>query len=158
MHTSLTVKNTVIGSGRTKIAVPLVARDAADLSSVLSQIKNLPFDIVEFRADFLECAGSIGEVLRHTQAVRDALPDKPLLFTFRRHCEGGSFPCSDDYYFELLDALIESRLPDIIDIELFSGETAVRRAVANAQKNGIAALLCNHEFHRTPPQEESYAV
>ncbi|HFB3264360.1 TPA: type I 3-dehydroquinate dehydratase, partial [Neisseria gonorrhoeae] len=125
MHTSLTVKNTVIGSGRTKIAVPLVARDAADLSSVLSQIKNLPFDIVEFRADFLECAGSIGEVLRHTQAVRDALPDKPLLFTFRRHCEGGSFPCSDDYYFELLDALIESRLPDIIDIELFSGETAV---------------------------------
>ncbi|HFC0087394.1 TPA: type I 3-dehydroquinate dehydratase, partial [Neisseria gonorrhoeae] len=63
-------------------------------------------------------------------------------------------PCSDDYYFELLDALIESRLPDIIDIELFSGETAVRRAVANAQKNGIAALLCNHEFHRTPPQEE----
>ncbi|MCD0217186.1 type I 3-dehydroquinate dehydratase, partial [Enterobacter hormaechei subsp. steigerwaltii] len=64
------------------------------------------------------------------------------------------FPCSDDYYFELLDALIESRLPDIIDIELFSGETAVRCAVANAQKNGIAALLCNHEFHRTPPQEE----
>ncbi len=25
--------------------------------------------------------------------------------------------------------------------------------MANAQ-NGIAALLCNHEFHRTPPQEE----
>ena len=154
MHTSLTVKNTVIGSGRTKIAVPLVARTAAELAAVLPQIKNLPFDIVEFRADFLECAGSIGEVLRHAQTVRDALPDKPLLFTFRRHSEGGSFPCSDDYYFELLDALIESRLPDIIDIELFSGETAVRRAVANAQKNGIAALLCNHEFHRTPPQEE----
>ena len=76
MHTSLTVKNTVIGSGRTKIAVPLVARDAADLSSVLSRIKNLPFDIVEFRADFLECAGSIGEILHHTQTVRDALPDK----------------------------------------------------------------------------------
>lgn len=154
MHTSLTVKNTVIGSGRTKIAVPLVARTAAELAAVLPQIKNLPFDIVEFRADFLECAGNIGEVLRHTQTVHDTLPDKPLLFTFRRHGEGGSFPCSDDYYFELLDALIESRLPDIIDIELFSGETAVRRAVANAQKNGIAALLCNHEFHRTPPQEE----
>ncbi|MBH2380306.1 type I 3-dehydroquinate dehydratase, partial [Neisseria meningitidis] len=154
MCSCLVVKNTVIGSGRTKIAVPLVARDAAELSAVLEQIKNLPFDIAEFRADFLECAGSIGEILHHTQTVRDALPNKPLLFTFRRHGEGGSFPCSDDYYFKLLDALIESRLPDIIDIELFSGETAVRRAVANAQKNGIAALLCNHEFHRTPPQEE----
>ncbi|HHF5185430.1 TPA: type I 3-dehydroquinate dehydratase, partial [Haemophilus influenzae] len=117
MCSCLVVKNTVIGSGRTKIAVPLVARDAAELSAVLEQIKNMPFDIAEFRADFLECAGSIGEILHHTQTVRDALPDKPLLFTFRRHGEGGSFPCSDDYYFELLDALIESRLPDIIDIE-----------------------------------------
>ncbi|HEZ4256623.1 TPA: 3-dehydroquinate dehydratase, partial [Neisseria meningitidis] len=30
MCSCLVVKNTVIGSGRTKIAVPLVARDAAE--------------------------------------------------------------------------------------------------------------------------------
>ncbi len=134
MCSCLVVKNTVIGSGRTKSAVPLVAAMPPNFPPYLSKSKICRFDIAEFRADFFKMRGQYRRNIAPPQTVRDALPDKPLLFTFRQHGEGGSFPCSDDYYFKLLDALIESRLPDIIDIELFSGETAVRRAVANAQK------------------------
>lgn len=151
---TLTVRQTVIGDGRTKTAVPLVAGNTAQLLAVIEQIRPLPFDLLEFRADFLDCAGDIGEVVRHTQIVREAFPERPLLFTFRRHCEGGSHPCSDAYYFALLDALIRSGLPDILDIELFAGEAAVRQTVDTAHRHGIAVLLCNHEFQHTPEEAE----
>lgn len=151
---TVSVKNTVLGAGRPKIAVPLVAQDTESLQQAVAALEGLNFDIVEFRVDFLKEAADADFVLAQTEAVRRALPDTPLLFTFRRAMEGGSCPCGDDYYFALLHRAIESGLIDIIDIELFAGGEAVAAAVAKAKAHGVAALLCNHDFDKTPPQAE----
>jgi 3-dehydroquinate dehydratase len=150
---TVTVKNMVLGAGRTKIAVPLVAEDSDGLMRAAAQLRTLDFDLAEFRADFLKRADEADFVLAQLEKVREALPDTPLLFTFRRAAEGGSCPCGDDYYFVLLRRAAESGLADIIDIELLAGDGPVGEAAAQVKAAGAAVLLCNHDFERTPPKD-----
>lgn len=148
------LKNVKLGAGRPKIAVPLVAKDADGLKTAVASLAGLSVDVVEFRVDFLERALDADYVLAQTAEVCRALPDMPLLFTFRRAVEGGACPCSDDYYFALVQRAIRSGLIDAIDIELFAGDEPVKSAIQAAKDQGVAALLCNHDFDQTPPKAE----
>ena len=141
---TVTVKNMVLGAGRTKIAVPLVAEDSDGLMRAAAQLRTLDFDLAEFRADFLKRADEADFVLAQLEKVREALPDTPLLFTFRRAAEGGSCPCGDDYYFALLRRAAESGR---------AGDGPVGEAAAQVKAAGAAVLLCNHDFERTPPKD-----
>ncbi|MBF0804283.1 MULTISPECIES: type I 3-dehydroquinate dehydratase [Neisseria] len=154
---TVTVKNTVLGEGRPKIAVPLAAEDSDGLQSALQGLQGLPFDVAELRADFLKQAADAGYVMDCLRQVRAALPDKPLLFTFRRAEEGGRCPVAQDDYFALVQAAIRSGWADMVDIELFAGEAQVKESAALAKSHGVAALLCNHDFDATPPKEEIIA-
>ena len=101
------IKNIEIGKGLPKIAVPLVAANTQELEQALRVLKETAFDIIEFRADFFQEALDADFIAEQLGIVRQAFPDKPLLFTFRRAQEGGNTPCSDDYYFELLEWMIK---------------------------------------------------
>ncbi len=144
------IKNIEIGKGLPKIAVPLVASNTQELEQALRVLKETAFDIIEFRADFFQEALDADFIAEQLGIVRQAFPDKPLLFTFRRAQEGGNTPCSDDYYFELLEKIIRSKQVDIIDIELFAEESGVKQTIALAHEYQTAALLCNHDFQATP--------
>ena len=145
------IKNIEIGKGLPKIAVPLVAANTQELAQALRVLKETAFDIIEFRADFFQTALNAEFIAEQLGIVRQAFPAKPLLFTFRRAKEGGNTPCSDDYYFELLEKIICSNQADIIDIELFAEEGGVKKIIALAHEYQTAALLCNHDFQATPP-------
>lgn len=151
---TVTVKNIILGEGRPKICVPLVAEHSDGLRTALAGLENAAFDIVEFRADFFSEAGNTAFIMERLRETRQALPDTPLLFTFRRAEEGGCCPMPQEGYFSLVQTAIRSGLIDIIDIELFAGEDNVKATVALAKANGVAALLCNHDFDKTPPKEE----
>ena len=151
---SVIIKNIEIGKGLPKIAVPLVAANTQELEQALRVLKETAFDIIEFRADFFQEALDADFIAGQLGIVRRAFPDKPLLFTFRRAQEGGNTPCSDDYYFELLERIICSKQADIIDIELFAGESGVKQTIALAHEYQTAALLCNHDFQATPSLAE----
>ncbi len=110
------IKNIEIGKGLPKIAVPLVAANTQELEQALRVLKETAFDIIEFRADFFQEALDADFIAEQLGIVRQAFPDKPLLFTFRRAKEGGNTPCADDYYFELLEKIIRSKQADMIDI------------------------------------------
>ena len=147
---SVIIKNIEIGKGLPKIAVPLVAANTQELEQALRILKDTAFDIIEFRADFFQAALNADFIAEQLGIVRQAFPDKPLLFTFRRAKEGGNTPCADDYYFELLEKIIRSKQADIIDIELFAEESGVKQTIALAYEYQTAALLCNHDFQATP--------
>ena len=148
------IKNIEIGKGLPKIAVPLVAANTQELDRALRVLKDTAFDIIEFRADFFQAALDADFIAEQLGIVRQAFPDKPLLFTFRRAQEGGNTPCSDDYYFELLAKIILSKQADIIDIELFAEESGVKQTIALAHEYQTATLLCNHDFQATPSLED----
>ena len=46
---TVTVKNMVLGAGRTKIAVPLVAEDSDGLMRAAAQLRTLDFKLAEYR-------------------------------------------------------------------------------------------------------------
>lgn len=148
------VKNLVFGAGRPKICVPLVAENLTALHTQIDALAGLPFDLVELRADFLEEVENTAAVLACCKETRALLGETPILFTFRTAAEGGVHEMPSERYFALLHAVIAAGDVDLVDIELFAGDEKVRETVALAKANGVAALLCNHDFDKTPPKEE----
>ncbi|MDO5639688.1 MAG: type I 3-dehydroquinate dehydratase [Neisseria sp.] len=148
------VKSLVFGEGRPKICVPLVAANKAALEEQVAALAGLKFDLVEFRVDFLEEVENTDFVLDCCREVRRLLPDVPILFTFRTAVEGGVHEMPPERYFALLHAVIAAGAADLIDIELFAGDEEVKKVIAAAKAKGIATVLCNHDFDKTPPKEE----
>ena len=47
-----------------------------------------------------------------------------------------------------------SGLTDVIDIELFNDEAQIRSLVSDAHAAGVKVIMSNHDFHKTPAQED----
>ena len=88
MTAPVRVRNVVLGQGRPKICIPIVARDREGLIQEAEEIKSLPADLVEWRADWYE---EIGQSRKAQMAVneglsllREILGEKmPVIFTIR---------------------------------------------------------------------------
>ena len=117
-------------------------------------LKDLDLDVVEWRVDFFEDVTNIDKVKQALQAIRKVLIDKPLLFTFRSAKEGGNKEITNEFYFELNKSIAQTKLVEVIDVELFNDEKDVTKLVDVAHANGIAVIISNHEFHKTPEKEE----
>jgi 3-dehydroquinate dehydratase-1 len=68
--------------------------------------------------------------------------------------EGGETEISDEAYFELNRQAAVSGLTDVIDIELFNDEAQIRSLVSDAHAAGVKVIMSNHDFHKTPAQED----
>lgn len=146
-----TVKGMTLGAGQPKICIPLVASNLASLDEAIGRLKNQPYDLVEFRADLFQ-QPDCRKILDYLKIVRTQLEHVPLIFTFRRHEEGGALPLSTDAYHHLIHQIAQSGMADIIDIEYFVDGAAA--LIDTVKQHHATVLLSNHDFHRTPPTEE----
>lgn len=140
--------------GRTKVCLPIVAKT---LEEVLDQCKSLAtktYDVTELRLDFLGDAYCKKTLLAATQAVREALPDRGLIVTWRNRGEGGEKDLDRDDYVDLLRSLIESGSADAIDLEYFFVPQVMKSLVDLAKARGLTVIMSNHDFHKTPSREE----
>ncbi|MCW2480095.1 type I 3-dehydroquinate dehydratase [Candidatus Symbiopectobacterium sp. NZEC135] len=151
---TVTVKNRVFGEGAPKIIVSLMGKDIATIKSEAHHYQDGDVDILEWRADHFDDVTSIASVLEAVRALRDCIPDKPLLFTFRSKQEGGEKALSAEAYIALNKAVVGSGFVDMIDLELFTGDALVKDTVAFAHAHGVKVIMSNHDFHKTPPKEE----
>lgn len=154
MKNIVKVKNLKIGQGPPKICIPVVARELGDILEEAESLKTIDFDLVEWRADFYNRLEDLGDVEEALRKLRYILQDKPIIFTFRSIGEGGQREIAKDFYFKLNRFVIERRLADIVDIELFNDEGQVRDTVEIANKNKVFIIISNHDFEKTPPKEE----
>lgn len=150
----LIIKNKTFGEGTPKICIPITGRNEAEIMEAAGRILNLPHDMAEWRSDFFEQVTEPDKVCHILSELRRVLSDSLLLFTFRTHKEGGVRELSDEAYLEICRNVLESRLTDLLDLELFTGEEALLPLISLAHKNGISVILSNHDFHKTPPEEE----
>lgn len=148
------VKGCAIGAGIPKICVPIVAKTMSDIFSQARAMNNKAFDVVEWRADWFEDVVEPDAVCRASRVLRGILGDTPLLFTFRTAKEGGEQDISTEDYIALNRLITSKHLADLIDVELFAGEDAVRQIVADAHQTDIPVIISNHDFDKTPPQDE----
>lgn len=143
------LKNIVIGEGKPKICIPIVATDIAEAKRQARVIKNSPADIVEIRGDYFEDYQNVESILKIIKSVTDIV-DVPILYTFRTKSEGGEKSISNEEYFKLLKEVLSRGLIDLIDVELFRGDEFVEDLIKYAHQCGTRVIVSNHEFERTP--------
>ena len=154
---TVTVKDLVIGAGAPKIIVSLMAKDIARVKSEALAYREADFDILEWRVDHFADLSNVESVMAAAKILRETMPEKPLLFTFRSAKEGGEQAISTEAYIALNRAAIDSGLVDMIDLELFTGDDQVKETVAYAHAHDVKVVMSNHDFHKTPEAEEIIA-
>lgn len=148
------IRGVAIGEGIPKICVPIVGKTREEIIKAAEEIRTLPVDVVEWRADWYEEVFEADVVLDVLQELRRSLGELPLLFTFRTKKEGGEKEIDKKYYRTLNQLVAESGLADLIDVEVFSGDEVVNDLVRTAHENGVKVIGSNHDFEKTPEKEE----
>ena len=148
------IRGVAIGEGIPKICVPIVGKTREEIIKAAEEIRTLPVDVVEWRADWYEEVFEANVVLDVLQELRRILGEFPLLFTFRTKKEGGEKEIDEKNYRILNQLVVESGLADLIDVEVFSGDEVVNDLVRTAHENGVKVIGSNHDFEKTPEKEE----
>ncbi len=148
------VRGVSIGEGAPKIIVSLMARTLDEAASEAALYQSADFDILEWRADYFE-----GDDFRPFHGVlrtlREAFPEKPILFTFRTKKEGGQRDLSQEAYGILNGYVAWTGLADLVDVELSTGILGIVPAMVHyAQDHGLKVVVSSHDFEGTPPREE----
>ncbi len=136
--------------------MPLIGQTLDELKAHALTLAEAGADLIEWRVDHFIRVHDQQQVLLALTEIRRLLADIPLLFTFRSH-KGGATELGDDAYFALNRLAVASGLVDIIDIELFNDEAPIRALIAEAHTAGVKVIMSNHDFQKTPPQEEIIA-
>lgn len=150
----LKIRNITFGEGAPKICIPIMGKTLEALKEEIEGLKELPYDVIEWRNDHFDAIENIDEVIKAVTLIRELLGDTVLLSTFRTAKEGGQKQISDEYYVALNKAIIESGKTDLVDVECFSGDALVKELVDFAHANHVAIVMSNHDFSATPSYEE----
>lgn len=137
------------GKGRAKICVPLVGDTCEKVIEEIKVAQNLPADFLEWRADCLKEDES-----RLIKYLKENTQRFPVLATLRTADEGGNWKGSKEEYLTVLNKFIESKVFDIIDIELSCGENEVKSLINKAKESKMTALVSKHDFNATPNKDE----
>lgn len=151
------IKDLVFGEGIPKICVPLAGNVKEELEEEIKLLKKTKYDLVEWRADFFSHILNKSRAIETAKYIRENVDEKkPIIFTFRTSKEGGNenIYYNKEHYIKINESLIESRIIDIIDIELFTGDAKVKYLIKKAKENNIKTMISNHDFHGSLKKKE----
>ena len=148
------VRDIEIGAGAPKIIVPIVGITKEDIIEEAKTFDSIPVDVVEWRVDWYEDIFDFAKTEETMKALREVLGETPILFTFRTSKEGGEKSIETETYVELNQNAAKTGLVDLVDVEAFTGDDAVKAVVETAHANGVKVIASNHDFHKTPAKDE----
>lgn len=150
-----TIKNVMIGELPVKTIVPITAKTAVQAREQAQVIANNPnADVAEFRIDLLDFAADTQQVIQLGQELNTILKDKPLIATIRTHNEGGKLTVTDQDYEKIYSAYLNQPFMQLLDIEMFRQEASVKRLVKLAHNKKVLVVMSNHDFDKTPSEQE----
>lgn len=152
MIEAVKVKDVVIGEGVPKICVPIVASEEQNILAEAEKAEKSMADMVEWRADFWEFCENSQAMEQLLEKLQGILKTKPLLFTIRTYAEGGEFAGTLQEYEKLV--CTAAKTADLVDIEVFMEGLSSEALIAECQSYSCKVVASNHEFHKTPKQEE----
>lgn len=148
------IRNIVLGEGLPKIAVPNVGTNEDEILSAAKEIAAAKPDLMEWRIDYYQNGIEDHEKLVTTaKKLREVVGELPILVTFRTKNEGGVLELSEDDYLDLIEDVIEKRLGDAVDIELFHDEKRVKTLVEAAHNYNVVVIMSNHDFEKVPAKD-----
>ena len=57
-------------------------------------------------------------------------------------------------YLDFINTVIDTDCADLIDIEFFTAGDDIRELIDNAHSSGVAVVCSNHDFQKTPDENE----
>ncbi len=149
MIRNIKVKDIEFKRGKPVVCVPV---SGSTFSEVVNEIKIAAgADIIEWRCDFFA-----EDVLNSLPKIHLSCGNTPLLVTYRSQKEGGKADVTEERYAEVVEMLIASGEPDLIDIE-FSRKYSTK-LIALAKAKNIITVVSAHDFEKTAPEEELIAL
>ncbi len=133
------VRNVKLGDGMPKICIPVTDTNLDDLKKSVNLIRNTPFDLIEWRADFYTGMEDPEVRTKAMTLFRNALGNIPVLFTI-----------DTETYTKTILAVIDSGLIDLVDVELSRGEETMKTIIAAAHRVGVKVVASRHDFTATP--------
>ena len=148
------IRNIVLGEGLPKIAVPNVGENEDEILASAKEIAAAKPDLMEWRIDYYTDGIKDNDQLISTaKKLREVVGELPILVTFRTKNEGGVLGLSEGGYLDLVETVIENRLGDAVDIELFHDEKRVQELVSGAHRYNVVVIMSNHDFEKVPAKD-----
>ncbi len=149
---NIKVRNLTLGDDRTKLCLPVTARDERELREQIALIKKAPFDLLELRADYYE-----RDPLDALACLREQFPETPLMFTFRTKEEGGERGITPEDY-RALNLKAAEASADLIDLEVNRGDGYVDEISQEIHESKVKVIASFHDFGGTPSMETLLAT
>ena len=153
------VRNLKIGEGRTKICVPVMPDSFPELPTALEALSKIPYDLVEWRADYYAEVNDEESCREAMRMIRSAIGDRPLLFTYRTKAEGGLGSSDREVYRRILFQAVQTGEADLIDVEYTSVKETDRPGMNELLHSQNTAVIGScHMFGQTPSVDEMVRI
>jgi 3-dehydroquinate dehydratase-1 len=138
-----------------KTIVPITAKTKEQALAQAQVIANTAdADLAEFRIDLLSFASDTKQVIALGHELKKILGNKPLIATIRTKNEGGQLEVSDADYGKTYQAYLKNPFMDWLDVEMFRDQKVVSEIVQKAHQKKVLIVMSNHDFQKTPSQDE----
>ncbi|OTL39484.1 type I 3-dehydroquinate dehydratase [Acinetobacter baumannii] len=138
-----------------KTIVPITAKTKEQALAQAQVIANTAdADLAEFRIDLLSFASDTKQVIALGHELKKILGNKPMIATIRTKNEGGQLEISDAYYGKTYQAYLKNPFMDWLDVEMFRDQKVVSEIVQQAHQKKVLVVMSNHDFQKTPSQDE----
>ncbi len=134
---------------RPLLCVPIAANDPADMKHNMDYLKDISPDLVEFRADYYNRP----DYIKAVDIISDSLPDIPVIFTFRKHDEGGSMSIKESKRVKIILKAVASGCISLVDIEESTREDYLKIVVEEARQRSVQVLMSYHNFEGIPNRD-----
>lgn len=149
----LEIKGMSIGEGTPKVIISVMDPDVEGALATIEEGKQAGVDVFEWRVDFSQDVNDYAKLAEDSKRIAAAVPDNPLLLTFRSESQGGQMTLPASEYVALNKAVIAAEAIDLVDIETWIGDAAVLDLVACAREHGVKTVISYHNFAGTPSQD-----
>ncbi|WP_281834716.1 type I 3-dehydroquinate dehydratase [Acinetobacter calcoaceticus] len=138
-----------------KTIVPITAKTKEQALAQAQVIANTAdADLAEFRIDLLSFASDTKQVIALGHELKKVLGNKPMIATIRTKNEGGQLEISDVDYGKTYQAYLKNPFMDWLDVEMFRDQKVVSEIVQKAHQKKVLVVMSNHDFQKTPSQDE----
>ena len=138
-----------------KTIVPITAKTKEQALAQAQVIANTAdADLAEFRIDLLSFASDTKQVIALGHELKKILGNKPMIATIRTKNEGGQLEISDADYGKSYQAYLKNPFMDWLDVEMFRDQKVVSEIVQKAHQKKVLVVMSNHDFQKTPSQDE----
>jgi len=138
-----------------KTIVPIIAQTKEQALAQAQVIANTAdADLAEFRIDLLSFASDTKQVIALGHELKKILGNKPMIATIRTKNEGGQLEISDADYGKTYQAYLKNPFMDWLDVEMFRDQKVVSEIVQKAHQKKVLVVMSNHDFQKTPSQDE----